>query len=452
MVNFFFCEFHLTAKNNYKQMKLKVFIMVITLALPAFLLTAQDKAAPWSLTECIDYALKNNIDVQKNKIAVASRAVDTKQARAAYLPNLSGSVSQDVGTHLFVNGNSYSGSYGLSSSMPLFDGGKISNNVKQSRLQEQVNQLSVESSERDLKSSILEAYLKILYADEAVKVNQSMVEASQYQKTRGESLLKAGSISPSDYAQLVSQLSTDKYNLALAESTLSTYKLALKQLLELGVTDKVNISAPELTDDLIMKPLGSLESVYENTLKVKPGIRSYQINNQIAALQTSNAKTGYSPTVSMNGSVNAANNSINNLGTDLKNSANANVGISVSIPISDRRVTKSAVEKAKLNEKSVDLALKDAEKSLLKEVESVYQDALSAQSQYLSAKENVAALESSYNLLQKQYQLGMKNTLELITAKNNLLSARQSLLQAKYTSIMNVQLLNLYQDVPLEIK
>lgn len=96
--------------------------------------------------------------------------------------------------------------------------------------------------------------------------------------------------------------------------------------------------------------------------------------------------------------------------------------------------------------------LLDTEKSLLTSVESSYQDALSAQSQYVSATEKVKALQTSYELIEQQFNLGLKSTLDLLTEKNNLLAAKQSLIQAKYLSIMNVQMLNLYQDLPLEIK
>jgi C-terminal processing protease CtpA/Prc len=130
----------------------------------------------------------------------------------------------------------------------------------------------------------------------------------------------------------------------------------------------------------------------------------------------------------------------------------AGVGVSVSIPIFSNRQNKSAVEKAVLNEKTAKLNMQDTEKSLLTEIESVYQNALSAQSQYQAASEKVKALETSYNLIEQQFGLGMKNTLELLTEKNSLLSARQSQMQAKYLSIANMQILNLYQDIPVDIK
>jgi outer membrane protein len=180
------------------------------------------------------------------------------------------------------------------------------------------------------------------------------------------------------------------------------------------------------------------------------------LNIQVAGLETEKAKAGYFPKVYLNASAgtnhSTALSGVYNFGQQLQNGFNDGIGLSVSIPIFTNRANKTAVETERLNEKTSELNLRDAEKSLLTEVESSYQDALSAQSQYIAAGQKVKALQTSYDLIDQQFSLGLKNTLDLLTEKNNLLSAKQSLLQAKYLSIMNVQMLNLYQDLPLEIK
>jgi outer membrane protein len=136
----------------------------------------------------------------------------------------------------------------------------------------------------------------------------------------------------------------------------------------------------------------------------------------------------------------------------LQDGFNEGVGLSVSIPIFTNRNNKSVLEIDKLAEKTSQLDLQNTEKSLLTTVESIYQNAISAQNQYVAADQKVKALQISYDLIDQQFKLGLKSTLDLLTEKNNLLAAHQSLLQAKYLSIMDIQLLNLYQDLPLEIK
>jgi len=407
----------------------------------------------WTLSACIDYALKNNIQIQQAKISYQSNQISTQQAKAQLLPNLSASINQNVGYNPAGSLGTYTGSYGVSSNMTLFDGGQIIKNIEQQKLLEQAGGFSIIASEKTIQMSILQVFTKILYADEAVKVYEETVKASEYQLSRGQEMYKAGSISKSDLAQLESQLSSDKYQLVVAQNTLSSSTLELKQLLELNPGENINVEIPELSNVNILKPVGSLQTIYETSLQVMPQIKNTNINVQISAIETSKAKASFLPKVSLNGSASTGHtsNSTYNIGTQLSDGFYAGVGVSVSIPIFTNRENKSTLEKAKLNEKTVKLEKLDTEKSLLKEIESVYQEALSAQSQYVAAVEKVKALETSYNLIQQQYNLGIKNTLDLLTEKNNLLSAKQSMMQAKYLSIMYIQLLNLYQDIQVEI-
>lgn len=429
-------------------------LTIIPALLFSLSLMAQTSSKQWDLAGCIQYALTNNIQIQKAKIELQSSEVTTKESKAALLPNLSASIGQNLSTYPFANTSGYTGSYGVSSSMLLFDGGKTSKTITQSKLNEDVARYSILQSEKSIQMSILQNYAQILYADEAVKVYQETVKTSEYQYERGKAMLKAGSISAVDLAQLESQLSSDKYQLVIAQNTLSTAKLALRQLLELNLSDEMSLSIPELRTVDVLKPLSSLQSIYETALIVMPQIKSGKTNIQISSLDTEKAKAGYLPKVNLTGSAGTSHSTAvsANLGDQISKGFNAGVGVSVSIPIFSNRQNKSAVEKAVLSEKTAKLSMQDTEKSLLTEIESVYQNALSAQSQYQAASEKVKALETSYNLIEQQFGLGMKNTLELLTEKNSLLSARQSQMQAKYLSIANLQILNLYQDIPVNIK
>jgi len=419
---------------------------------------AQEKPLQWDLTTCIRYALDNNIQIQKSKISLEVSTITSKQAKAQLFPNLSASINQNVTNYpTLVSGGtstSYSGSYGISSSMTLFNGGKTQMNIRQQKLEEEASQFDVQEAEKNIEMSILQTYLQILYANEAVTINRSTLAVSEYQQTRGESLLKAGSISKADLAQLESQNSSDKYQLVVAENSLSSMKLELKQLLELTSGDEFNIVIPELNEINILNPLPNLQSIYSTSLTVMPQLKSSRLDLQIAGLEINKAKTGYLPKISLNASVGTGHLSGTgyNLSEQLQDRWNEGIAVSVSIPIFTNRETRSTVEKARLSEKTTKLDLQVAEKTLLQEIESAYQDASSAQSQYVAAAEKVKALQTSYNLIEQQFNLGLKNTLELLTEKNNLLAAQQSMLQAKYLSIMNTQMLNLYQDLPLEIK
>jgi len=437
-----------------RQTILLSFLLIIAMGI-----TAQDKPQQWDLTSCINYALTNNIQIQKSKITLEQSKISTKLAKAQLFPNLTGSINQDftnypIQTAGGTTSSSYSGNYGISSSLLLFDGGKTEKNIREQKLLEQVGQFNVQYSQKTIQFSILQSYLQILYAAETVNIDSATVEVSKFQFERGGNLLKAGSISKVDVAKLESQYSSDKYQLVVAKNNLETQKINLKQLLELKVEDQLNMAIPVLNDFDILKPLQTLQSIYATSLNVMPQLKSSKLNIQVAGLETEKARAGYLPKVNLNANIGTNHSTLSSLAFNkqLQDGLNDGIGLSVSIPIFTNRANKSAVETNRLNERTSELNLRDAEKSLLTEVESSYQDALSAQSQYIAAQEKVKALQTSYDLIDQQFTLGLKNTLDLLTEKNNLLAAKQGLLQAKYLSIMNVQMLNIYQDLPLEIK
>lgn len=410
----------------------------------------------WTLRSCLDYALAHNIQVKKSKIVSLSGQEDTELAKAQLFPSLSASVTQGFVNYPsadVVSNNSYTGNYSVNANWKLFDGGRRSNTIRQQKIQNDVNDLGVEQSEDDIQISIIQSYLQVMYASEAVRINRNTVEVSKAQRDRAQQLLEAGSISSVDLAQLESQYSTDKYQLVVAETNLANYKLQLKQLLELDITAEMNLSVPELTDRDVMVPLPDKQVIYNTSLAVMPEVKSSELSIRIAELETKKARGAYLPSLSMNAGIGTGHLSGTDymFGSQLWNKFNESVGLTLSIPIFSNRENRTAVNKARYAVTNSQLELLNTQKTLLKTVEGIYLDATSSQNQYTSAAERLKYVEQSYQLTEEQFFLGMKNTLELLTEKNNLLTAEQELLQSKYMAIMSIQLLNRYQKKPIDV-
>ena len=395
---------------------------------------AQEKPAVWDLKSCINYARAHNIQIRQSRIAWEESLENTKQAKADRLPSLSFTTA-----HNYVNRprpeagdkNSYSGSYNLNSSVSLFEGGKIRKNVQQMDLQNEVQGLTIKESENNIELAITQAFVQVLYADEAVKINEGTVEVSKAQRDRGKALLEAGALSKADLAQL-----------------------ELKQLLELGVNDQMELAIPQLTDESVLVVLPSKESVYLTSLGIMPEVKYNQLNIRVANLEKEKAWAGYLPDVTLSAGLGTSHASGigTGFGTQTKHNWSENIGLTLNIPIFNKRSTKTAVNLAKLNIENAQLNYENVQKELLKSVETVYQDAVSAQNRFRSARENLTATELSFELTQEQFFLKAKNTVELMTEKNNLLAARLELIQAKYMAILNQQLLNFYQGIEISIQ
>ncbi len=412
----------------------------------------------WTLQQCIDYALQQNISIRKNRINAQSASVDVKTAQAALFPSLSFSTSQNVVNSPYkesgstVNGTtssktSYNGSYGLNAQWTVYNGSKHTNTIKQQKLNNEMAELNVNETENNIQESIMQAYMQILYAAESVKVNEGTLAVSEAQRDRGKELLTAGSISKADQAQLESQVSSDRYNLVNAESSLQNYKLQLKQLLELDGEEEMGLYLPALGNEYVLTPLPTKSDVYQAALSLRPEIESGKLNIQASDLAVSIARSGYMPTVSLSAGIGSsnANGSDFTFAEQLKNSWKNSIGVSVSVPIFSNRQTKSAVEKAKLQQTTSQLDLLDNQKALYKTIEGMWLDASTAQQSFAAAKEKLNSSQTSFELVSEQFNLGMKNTVEMLTEKNNLQAAQQNMLQSKYIAVMNIQMLKFYQ-------
>ena len=447
-------------------MKRRKLILISLALLTGSGIQAQNEGT-WSLKDCIDYAIKNNIQLQKSRINQKESEVDLKSAKAALFPSLSFSSNQNVTNRPYsesqtniVNGGSgnltatssssettYNGSYGLNASWTVWNGGQRLKNIKRQKLNNQIAGLNITESENSLQESITQLYVQILYTIESIEVNKKALSLSEMQRDRAKEMLAVGSIAKSDLAQLEAQVANDKYQVVNAQTTLQDYKLQLKQLLEIDGTNEMNLATPTIGDELALLPLPSQISVYEAALAQRPEIQTGKLNIESANLDIRIAQAGYMPSLSLSAGTGSSNGSGRGLGfgQQIKNNWNNSIGLTVSVPIFDNRQAKSSVEKAKLQRESVSLDLLDEQKTLFSTIEKLWLDARSAQEKFSAAQSKVESSQISYDLVSEQFRLGLKNTVELLTEKNNLLSAEQDKLQSKYTAILNAQLLNFYQ-------
>jgi len=410
---------------------------------------AQGRTCRWNLDSCINYAVNNNIDVRRSIVTLKSGMEDVSGAKAAFLPSVSAGSSQnftylpssDVNDH-----TSYSGNYTVTASYNIYQGGKRSYNLQNYNLTSKSNELSVLDNKIQIKQSVIEAYIQVLYNMETVNINKNTEEVSRKQMERGEALLEVGSISKVDYAQLVSRYKTDYSNRIAAENNLSNAVLTLKQLLEMDITDNIEVEQMQVSNDEIMALIPSKEEIYYGALDIMPQIKSGEIDKEIAELNVKSAKSGFRPTLSVSTGVGTSHNSngSGSFSNKLWNNFNQNAGLSLSIPIYSNRQNRTAVNKANLAVETADLQLANAKKQLLQQIESIYLDAVSAQTRYPAAVEAERAAKETYNLTNQQFEIGMKNTLELLTAQNDYLTAQQEVLQSKYTVVRNRLLLETY--------
>ena len=439
----------------------KVLIGAILATIPSGIFAKQ-----WTLKECINYALENNISLQKTQINKASANEDYLQSKAALLPSLSASSNQNVSytpwvtsgisgegfTKSSVDKVYYNGSYSVMGNYVIWNGNKNRNQVKLNKLTYEAAVLDSATQAQNLQEQIATLYIQICYSTEAIKVNQESYKSSLENENRGKEFVKNGKMSQADLAQLTAQRAQDEYNIVAAESNVKNYKRQLKELLQITNDEAFDIVIPSTTDSQALASIPALNSVYASALDNRPEIKSYQNMIDQSNLNIDIAKAGKMPTISANAGVSTSSTSMNKTGwgTQIKQNFNLGGGVSISIPIYDNRATKTAINKANLQKQSSMLDLKNEQTKLYSTIENYWLQANTNQSQFKAAKVSTESAKTSFELLNEQFKLGLKNIVELRTGKDNLLNAQQNELQAKYLTILNLGMLNFYKNGKVE--
>ena len=437
-----------------------------TACLAALLMLAMStecQAKQWSLKDCIDYALANNIQLQKAKIKEYSALEDVKQSQAALLPSLNLSTSQNVNytpwpqqgratvadgyVQSSVDKVYYNGSYSLSGNWTVWNGNKNRNNVKLNKVAAEQARLDSATTANNVLEQIAQLYVQILYSNEAIAVTKESLKTSQTNEQRGKTMVEVGKMSKADLAQLTAQRAQDEYAIVEAESNLRNYKRQLKELLQITSDEEFDVAVPSTTDDMALETVPALNDVYAASLEQRPEIKNAKLGIESSDLGIKVAKAGRMPTISLNAGVTTSTSSMsdNTWGTQMKNNFSLGGGVTVSIPLFDNRQTKTAVNKAKLQKQSYLLDLQDKQTTLYSTIENYWLQAVTNQNKFKAARVSTESAQASYELLSEQFKQGLKNTVELMTGKTNLLQAQQNELQSKYLAILNLNMLEFYQ-------
>lgn len=416
----------------------------------------------WNLERCIQYAVENNIQIQKSNVSEQQQEVSLKEAQAALFPSLSFGMNQslnyrplqDSPNSIVANGMANTstkkltenGNYSLNASWTVWDGKSNTNTINIQKLNKKMAELDTEISKNSITEQITQLYIQILYSTEAKKVNESILETAKRQVERGKEMMQNGLLSETELKQLEAQWSSAQYDVVNAQTQIDDYSLQLKQLLELDPNTDFRIADLEITDEQALQLVPSSSEVYSQALLLRPEIQSKQTAIEAAKLSVDVAKAGYQPSLSLNASISDSHYSTGaQVASQLKENLNGTIGLTLSVPIFDNRKNKSAVERAKLDQVTKSLELTEEQKNLYNTIENYNLQARNNQEKFKASITKTESMESSYRLLNEQFENGLKNVVELLTGKDDLLQAQQEKLQSKYTTLLNIQLLKFYQ-------
>ncbi|HOO66974.1 MAG TPA: TolC family protein [Bacteroidales bacterium] len=438
-----------------KRMSTKLFH---TMAALLWVVSVSVHAQPeqWTLTDCIGYALEQNIQVRKADVSVSLGELNLQQAKDNMLPSLSASLGENLGLQRMTASTgevSWDGSSrtsaSLSSGLTLFNGFQLRNRVRLAALDQRSLQYSADQTRESVSLSIMSGYLQVLYAEEQVANSRNQAEATREELALAGERMSLGAISNSDYLQVKTQLASEEATLATAENNLKMARLNLMQLMEYPVDESFETARPDIDAVISSIPIADASAVYEEALRVKPQVQIATLNRESAALDLEIARGGFFPSVSVNAGMSTGFTQVAEMGSQLKNGFSPSLGLTASIPIFRNNQNRVAVSRAQYGITIAELDELNTRNQLRKEVEQAVLDTESARLSYLAALNRYEASLETYSVSEEKFKLGAMNSVDFLIQKTNLTAAESNLLQAKYEMVYSHKIIDFYRGVPL---
>jgi len=439
--------------------------LILTLAFCAALSAfAQPSAtgAPWSLRECIQYALDHNLSVQQGALQVQQREIDLNTAKNNRLPGVSAGASQNfsfgrglTADNTYANTNTTNTSLSVGADMTLFNGLRNYNNILLGKLNLDAATADLEKAKDDIRVAVAQAYVQILYNREIAEVAARQVEIDTQQVERLETLARNGKATAADVAAQRASLAQSRLTEVQAQNNLKMAQLDLAQLLELPSPEGFDVVVPAESEPSFTLP-DSPESIYEEAVGIKPAVQAEETRLAYAQRNVELAKGGYLPTLSLSGGLGT--NYYTSSGfagksffDQLSNNFSQYIGLSLNIPIFSRLSTRNQVRSAKLSVSAQELQLATVKKQLFKEIQQAWYNASAARTKYESSSQAATAASESFSLAQAKYENGKSSITEFNESKNQYLKARSDLAQARYEYIFQTRLLEFYRGADIEL-
>ena len=417
----------------------------------------------WTLRECCDYAVEHNISVKQQENQLLQRELQLETAKSQRLPDLNASAGQNfsfgrglTAQNTYTNTNTSSTSLSLGTSVPLFTGFQIPNQIKLNKLNLDAATQNLEKAKNDIRMQVAQAYVQILYNMEIADVARRQIDIDSMQVVRLQAMVDNGKASGAQLSQQEATLAQSRLTATQADNNLQLAILSLTQLLELPTPDGFSVVRPtiqniQMTQNALMSP----DAIYAEALTIKPEVQSAQLAVSAAERNVDIAKAGNYPTLSLSGGMGTnyyttSGFKSDGLGKQLKNNFSQYIGLNLNVPIFNRYQTRNSIRSAQIDQQNQLLQLDNTKKTLYKEIQQVYYNAIAADAKCKSSEQASRSAHDAFTLMQAKYENGKANITEFNESKNNYLRAESDLVQARYEQLYQQALILFYRGQELK--
>lgn len=418
----------------------------------------------WTLPECINYAIEHNINLKQRENACRQNELSLNTAKNSRLPDLNAGVNESLGfgrsigmDNTYSKNNTSSTSFQINTSLPILTGNRIENTIKLNQLNLEASTADLEKARNDIRTQIAQQYIQIVYDREMLAVAKRQISIDSMQVYRLQEMERNGKATLTEVLQQQSTMAQSQLTATQAENTYRLDLLALSQLLELPTPEGFSIVIPSLPSTSGTIAGFSPDAIYQEALATKPEVQAEQLRLKATDANILIAKSAKYPTLSLNAGLSTnyyktlnGNFKQDSFGSQLKNNFSQNIGLSLNVPIFNRYSTRNNIRSASIDRENQQLALDNVKKSLYKEIQQVYYNAIAAEAKYTKSLQAEETSKAAFDLTQAKYENGKATITEFNESKNNLMKAESDLVQARYELIYQKALVDFYRGKELK--
>lgn len=421
--------------------------IILTAAFPAM-------AETWSLEQCVNYAIANNINVRNSQLNVMDGELSITEAIDNFLPTANANASESVNfgrgltaANTYADRNTTSFQWGANLSLPLFQGMSEYRRLRMAKSNLQQLLYQYEAAKDNITLNVITQYLQVLYTKEVLKSAQNQLEHTTYEVGRQKSLVENGKVPEADLLDAEAQMAQDQLQVVTAENDIQVALVELANLLQLPVAIGFDIYPIEEGEPIIP----TSDAVFNAAMTHNNTILASRQSIKVAEDNISLAKTGYIPRLSFSAGVGSSYYTVSGytndtFGNQMRHNFATYLGVSLSVPIFDAFSTRNSVRKARLQKLSAQLELDRQESELFKTIQLAYYQARGARDKYFASQETLQKTSLSFEATRERYALGRATPYDYEQAKNNLFRTEIASIQAHYEYLLRHRILLFYQN------
>lgn len=425
----------------------------------------------WSLQECVNYAVENNLQVLQNQLNTKTQNNSLDIAKRQYLPSVSGNLNNTAsfgqGRDVFGTTNrndNFSNSANVGADILVFNNGRLEKNIRKTEFEVEASKFDLERIKNDISLQIAQQYLSVLLNREITKISESALENADKLYKKAKITTEVGTTPQTILAEAEAALAREKQNVKTAQINTDRSLFALAMLLQLLDYKSFDIQEVAIENKL-EAPLFSAENIINKAYENQPQIKAAENRIKSSEAQTEVTKTAFWPTVTANAGLGTSYFYAMNAGNDInsnkiqqtvffkqyKDNFGQQLGLSANIPIFNKGITKLQVEQSKINEDIAKNSLLQQKQEVLQNVQKAQFDAESNYENYLAAVEAERSSKLAVDFAEKSFAVGRTTIYDLNIARNNYANAQGAVAQAKYNYLFSMKLLNFYAGIPLSL-